>query len=355
MIAFAKNSVKTTLLFITIIVAATFTSDAAGGGSDKVFKPGEFIMDHIADSYEWHITSIGEKHISIPLPVILYRSEQGFDCFMSSKFHHGHDTFKNYFIAQEGNYKGKVVYANETGELIRPWDFSITKNVTALLISMIILVWVFLSVARSYKRRPGEAPRGLQNMLEPIILFIRDDVAKSSIGEKNYERFMPYLLTIFFVIFLNNLMGLIPFFPGGANVTGNIAVTLVFALITFVITSLNGNRNYWGHIFWPPVPHALKPLMIPLEIIGVFIKPFVLMVRLFANISAGHIIMLAFFSLIFIFGGMSPAAGYGVSIVTLIFTVFMSFLELLVAFIQAYVFTFLSALYIGMAVEEAHH
>ncbi len=355
MIATAIKAVKQTFLIVSLILLSWSQSMAAGGHSDEGFQPGAFIMDHIADSYEWHITTIGEKHVSIPLPVILYSEEKGFDVFLSSKFHHGHDAYKGYEIAHEGDLKGKIVYQNDGGEWVRPWDISITKNVTALLISMLILLWVFISVANAYKRRPGQAPTGLQNMLEPLILFIRDDVAKSSIGEKKYERFMPYLLTIFFVIFLNNLMGLIPFFPGGANVTGNIAVTLIFALITFVITSLNGNRNYWGHIFWPPVPHALKPLMIPIEIIGVFIKPFVLMVRLFANITAGHIIMLGFFSLIFIFGAMSPAAGYGVSVVTILFTVFMSFLELLVAFIQAYVFTFLSALYIGMAVEEAHH
>ena len=216
------------------------------------------------------------------------------------------------------------------------------------------MLWLFLSVAKNYTRRAGKAPTGLQSWVEPLIIFIRDDVAVSSIGEKKYEKYMPYLLTVFFFIFFNNIMGLIPIFPGGANVTGNIAVTLVLALITFVITLLSGNLNYYGHIFWPPVPHALKILMIPIEIIGVFIKPFVLMVRLFANITAGHIIALGFFSLIFIFGSIHVFAGYGVSVVTIAFTVFMTLLELLVAFIQAYVFTFLSALYFGMAVEEHH-
>lgn len=319
------------------------------------FKPGDFIMDHIADAYDWHITTLGHKHISIPLPVIVYTSEHGLKMFMSSKFHHGHDAYEGFYISHSEEFKGKIVYQNEAGEELRPLDLSITKVVLGLFISMTILLWVFLSVARSYKNRANQAPKGLANWIEPLILFIRDDVARSSIGEKHFERFMPYLLTIFFLIFVNNLLGLIPIFPGGANVTGNIAVTLVFALITFMITSFNGNRNYWAHIFWPPVPHALKPLMIPIEIIGVFIKPFVLMVRLFANITAGHIIVLGFFSLIFIFGGIHAGAGYGVSVITILFTVFMTLLELLVAFIQAYVFTFLSALYFGMAVEEHHH
>ncbi len=319
------------------------------------FEPGKFIMDHIADSYDWHIATFGEKHLSIPLPVILYTSEKGLSVFMSSAFHHGHESHNDFYISSSEKYKGKIVYLNEANEEVRPLDISLTKNVTGLLISMIILVWVFLSVAKSYRKREGKAPTGLQNLLEPLILFIRDDVARSSIGEKHYMRFMPYLLTVFWLIFLNNLLGLVPIFPGGANVTGNIAVTLVFAIITFAITSFSGKAAYWGHVFWPPVPHALKILMIPIEIIGVFIKPFVLMVRLFANITAGHIIALGFFSLIFIFGGIHVGAGYGVSIVTLVFTVFMTMLELLVAFIQAYVFTFLSALYFGMAVEEHHH
>lgn len=324
-------------------------------GHSGKFQPGPFIMDHIADSYEWHVTSFGETHVSIPLPVILYTSEKGISVFMSSHFHHGHEAYEGFFISHEEKYKGKIVYLNPAGEEVRPIDLSITKNVTGLFISMILMLWIFLSIAKSYKTRAGKAPKGLQNLLEPLIIFIRDDVARSSIGEKHYMRFMPYLLTIFWLIFINNLLGLVPIFPGGANVTGNIAVTLVFALITFIITSINGKRAYWAHVFWPPVPHALKPLMIPIEIIGVFIKPFVLMVRLFANITAGHIIALGFFSLIFIFGGIHAGAGYGVSVVTIVFTVFMTMLELLVAFIQAYVFTFLSALYFGMAVEEHHH
>jgi F-type H+-transporting ATPase subunit a len=221
-----------------------------------------------------------------------------------------------------------------------------------------VLIFVFISVARAYKKTEGHAPKGFQSFIEPIILFVRDDIAKASIG-KDYEKYTPYLLTIFFFILLNNLLGLIPIFPGGANVTGNIGVTGVMAFFTFVITTINGNKNYWVHIFnTPGVPWWLKlpvPLMPFVELMGVFTKPFVLMVRLFANITAGHIIILSFISLIFIFGQMSVGLGYGVSIVSIGFSIFMNFVELLVAFIQAYVFTLLSALYFGMATEEAHH
>jgi F-type H+-transporting ATPase subunit a len=237
-------------------------------------------------------------------------------------------------------------------------DLSITKNIASMLISMVLIVVIFISVGKSYSRRKGQAPKGLQSLLEPLILFIRDDVVKASIGEKKYEKFLPYLLTLFFFIFFNNLLGLVPFFPGGANLTGNIAVTMVMALFTFIITSFSANKSYWVHIVnTPGVPWWLKipvPLMPIVELMGVFTKPFVLMVRLFANITAGHIIVLGFMSLIFIFGNMNPAIGYGVSVVSVAFAVFMGLLELLVAFIQAYVFTLLSALYFGMATEEHH-
>jgi F-type H+-transporting ATPase subunit a len=282
---------------------------------------------------------------------------------MSSKFHHGHDSYKGFKIEhEEGPNKGKIVRVKEGTmetdlEASLPIDLSITKNVLSIFISVAILCIIFISVARSYKRRKGQAPKGLQSFLEPVILFVRD-LAISSIGKEKYERFMPYLLTLFFFIFFNNLFGLVPFFPGGANVTGNLGVTLVLAVFTFFITTFSGNRNYWKHIFnTPGVPWWLKyplPLMPIVEIMGVFTKPFVLMVRLFANITAGHIIILGFISLIFIFGNMNVYMGYGVSVVSVLFAVFMGMLELLVAFIQAYVFTLLSALYFGMATEEHH-
>jgi F-type H+-transporting ATPase subunit a len=318
---------------------------------------GQLIMDHIGDAYEWHIATVGETHISIPLPVIIYSEHSGFHVFMSSKFHHGHSSYKNFEIAKKGSEFEKKIVENVNGKMVRPYDFSITKNALALFASIIILIWMFTSVANSYKKRRNKAPKGLQSLLEPLIIFIRDDVAKSSIG-KNYEKFMPFLLTLFFFIFINNLLGLVPIFPGGANLTGNITITMVLAVFTFVMTSVNGNKNYWKHIVnTPGVPWWLKapiPLMPIIEILSMFTKPFVLMIRLFANITAGHIIALGFFSLIFVFGEMATVAGYGVSVLTIAFTVFLTFLEFLVAFIQAYVFTLLSALYFGMAIEEEH-
>lgn len=321
------------------------------------FEPGNFIMDHIADAYDWHILSYKDKHISVPLPVIVISEQTGFHMFMSSKFHHGHSSYKGFSIAQEGDYRGKVVEMVD-GHQVRPFDISMTKNVVAMLISMFFLLWIFISVAKAYTRRKGQAPKGIQSLMEPLIIFVRDEIAKPAIGEKKYEKYMPFLLTIFFFIWLNNLMGLVPLIPGGANVTGNITITMVLALFTFIITTVNANKNYWAHIFnTPGVPWWLKypiPLMPLVELMGVFTKPFVLMVRLFANITAGHMIVLAFVSLIFIFGQISPMLGYGTSVISVLFVIFMDMLELLVALIQAYVFTLLSALYFGMATEEHH-
>lgn len=324
----------------------------------KGFNPGDFIFSHIRDSYSWHIYSYKGKHVAIPLPVILYCKDQGLVTFWSSKLAHEH-TYKNFKIALDGNYKDKIIEVNEHDEFIaRPLDISITKNVVAIIFSCLLMMYVFISVASTYKKREGKAPKGLQSLMEPLILFIRDDIAKASIGEKDYEKFTPFLLTIFFFILINNLLGLVPILPGGANVTGNITVTMCLALFTFFITTITGNKNYWSHIFnTPGVPWWLKlplPLIPFIELFGVLIKPFVLMVRLFANISAGHIIVLGFFSLIFIFGNMSTGLGYMVSPVSILFTIFMSMLEILVAFIQAYVFTILSAIYFGMASEEGH-
>jgi len=277
--------------------------------------------------------------------------------FSSGNFHHGHSSYNGFRIADEGEHEGKIIEELSDGTVLVPLDLSITKNVAAIFFSLALMLWLFISVANRYKKNPDLPPRGAQSLLEPIIIFIRDEIAKPSIG-KHYERFLPFLLSIFFFIWINNLMGLIPVLPGGANVTGNITVTLVLALFTFFITTINGNKYYWQEIFNAPgVPWWLKlpvPLMPVIEIVGMFTKPFVLMVRLFANITAGHIIVLGFFSLIFIFGEMQPAFGYGVSVVSIAFTIFMTMLELLVALIQAYVFTLLSALYFGMATAEHH-
>lgn len=334
--------------------AAPAHHDEAKGG----FDAGQLIMGHIGDEHGWHLWG----HTSLPLPIILYSSERGLSVFSSSRFDHGHKTYGGYAL-----HDGHIVAVNDPDgtdahhasineDLTRAtWDISITKNVMSLLVSAALLLIIFISVAKAYTRRTGQAPTGLQNLVEPIVLFVRDDVAKSAIGHK-YERFLPYLLTAFFFIFLNNLLGLVPIFPGGANLTGNIAVTLVLALLTFIIVTVNGNKHYWHHILaMPGVPGWVLAILTPVEILGMFLKPFVLMIRLFANITAGHIIALSFFSLIFVFGETSAGAGYGVAIGSWAFTVFMAMLELLVAFIQAYVFTFLSAMYIGAAVEEPHH
>jgi len=346
-------------LFFTVNLRASEHSEESQELAKKEYDAGEAIIAHIVDSYYWHVLDWGETAIALPLPVILI-DEGDFYIFMSSKFHHGHAAYKGFEIAHDGPNKNKIVKVNTDAhaEQQLPLDLSITKNVFAIFISLILICTIFISIAKSYKKRTGQAPKGLQSFMEPLIVFIRDDIAKASIGEKKYEKFMPFLLTIFFFILINNLMGLIPFIPGGANVTGNIAVTMVLALFTFVITTINANKNYWVHIFnTPGVPWWLKfpiPLMPIVEIIGIFTKPFVLMVRLFANITAGHIIILGFMSLIFIFGNMSVGLGYGISVVSVAFAIFMGLLELLVAFIQAYVFTLLSALYFGMATEEHH-
>jgi F-type H+-transporting ATPase subunit a len=326
------------------------------------FNPGEMIMEHVVDNHDWHIATLGHTEIVIPLPVLLL-CEGKFHAFWSSKFHNETHSFRGFTIETEGPDKGKIVTLQQAmtgkeGPMV--FDFSITKTVLAIFISCFLLILIFVSVANKYKKEGNKAPSGLQNLLEPLILFVRDDVAKSSIGEKRYEKYLPYLLTIFFFILLNNLLGIVPLFPGGANVTGNIAVTGVMAACTLVITTISGNRHYWIDIInTPGVPWWLKvpvPLMPIVEIIGIITKPFVLMVRLFANMTAGHIIILGFISIIFIFGQISTALGLGVGIPTLLFMIFMDLLELLVAFIQAYVFTLLSALYFGLAtVEPEHH
>ena len=322
---------------------------------------GGVIMEHIVNSYEWHIATVKDKHISVPLPVIIIDRE-GLHIFSSKHFHHGHQAYKGYAICEEeGAKKGRIVKVNQAGERDETASFldvSITKNVFSLLLSVTLLIIIFISVARGYKKRGVSPPKGIARVIEPLVLFIRDDIARSAIGKK-YERYLPFLLTLFFFIFFNNLLGIIPFFPGGANLTGNISVTLVLALFTFVITNVSGNRDYWKHIVnTPGVPWWLKiplPLLPLVEVIGVFTKPIVLMIRLFANITAGHIICLAFIALIFIFGNMSATLGLSVSPLSVLFYIFMMVLELLVAFIQAFVFTLLSAIYIGMAIEEHHH
>jgi F-type H+-transporting ATPase subunit a len=320
--------------------------------SEGKFDASTFILEHIADSHEWHIlTKKNGDNVEIYLPVILYSREKGLDIFSSKKLADGNE-YKGYKIEREGDLQGKIVSVNKEGtvdEKNLPLDFSMTKAVIGMLSAAIIGLLIFLSLSRSYRKSGISHPKGIQSFLEPVILFVRDDIAIPNLGHK-YEKYMPYLLTAFFFILINNLMGLIPFPPPfGANVTGNIAVTFVLATCTFLITQFSGSKTYWKHIFAAPgVPFWLLPIMIPVEIIGLFSKPFALMIRLFANITAGHIIVLSLICLIFIFNSL------GVAPVSIFFVIFMDFLELLVAFLQAYIFTLLSALFISMAVQENH-
>ncbi len=345
-------------VLLAIIFVFTGIAGFAQQEHKAKFNAGDFVIEEVLDSYWWHIAKVGDHEIAIPLPVILHskvRNQWYF--FWSNKLMEGKH-YKGFFIKEDSPNKGKIFEKDNQGNLIRPLDLSITKNVVAIWISMILLFWIFLSVAKRYKENPLRAPRGMQALLEPLILFIRDDVARASIGEEKYQKYMPFLLSVFFFIFINNLLGLLPTFPGGANVTGNLAVTGVMAFFTFVITTFSGNKHYWKHIFWnPEAPWWLKvpiPLLPFIELTGIFIKPTVLMIRLFANILGGHIVRVTFVALIFIFAVFGVVAAYGISVISVLFIVFVTFLELLVAFIQAYVFTFLSAIYFGMAVEQEH-
>jgi F-type H+-transporting ATPase subunit a len=303
-------------------------------------------MHHIADAHDWHLWGEGDNSFSIPLPVILY-TKGGIDVFMSSDFHHGHSTVQKENRIYSIDSHSHITEASGLDIL----DISITKNVASMLLSFIILFFVMLTVARGYNKK-NVAPKGLQAFIEPLVLFVRDDIIKDNIGKK-HEKFTPLLLTFFFFILINNLMGLL---PGAANVTGNIAVTFVLSAITFLVTTIFGNKNYWGHIFKPPgVPLALMPIMVPIEIIGIFTKPFALMIRLFANISAGHIIILSLISLIFIAqSAMGTAGAWGVAPVSALFVLFIYCIEVLVAFLQAYIFTLLSSVFIGLAVQDGH-
>jgi len=365
---YKKNILTLSGVFLALLMLFfSIPANAKESNEDK-FEAGPFILGHVTDSYGWHICGSGDKSVSISLPVILIDNGK-MVTFPSKRLHHGEAAYNGYAIGW-GDAKGSIVKLkdNYTGELkeggiypvdhVCKYDISITKNVCALLISIALLCWMFLSIAKRYKRHPNEAPHGLQAFMEPIIVFIEDEVIRPSLGSRS-NKYAPYLLTLFFFIVFNNLMGIIPIFPGGANLTGNIAVTGILALITFFVTTFSSGKEYWVDIFnTPGVPWWLKvpiPLMPAVEVIGIFTKPFVLMVRLFANITAGHIIVLGFISLIFIFGQMAPGIGYGVSVVSLLFYVFMGLLELLVAFIQAFVFTLLSAIYIGMAVGDEEH
>jgi F-type H+-transporting ATPase subunit a len=323
----------------------------------------EVAMEHILDSHSWHLWGDHSNPTGFPLPVIL-KTDAGIVTFMSSAFDHDtHGThvaevngqrFVNYketiYIASEtANHHGQYLAFSEDGKTIMnkaPLDFSITKNVTQLLFTAFVLIWLFVSIAKAYKTTGvTSAPKGKQSFLEPMILFVRDDIAKENIGGGKHERFVPYLLTVFFLILINNVLGLIPV---SANLTGNIAFTLVLAFFTLIVTNVNGKSTYWKHIF-APKPAALWPILMPIELVGVLSKPFALMIRLFANIAGGHIVVISLVGLIFLFNS------YAIAPVSIAFTLFIDVLECLVALLQAYIFTMLTALFIGSAMEEHHH
>lgn len=340
------------LWMLTSVAHPAFASDP----SDADVDVAHMLFGHIGDSYGWHITDWNGRHVTIPLPCIVY-SSTGWHVFMSSKIEHGHE-YEGLFIAEEGRYADKIVEAGPDGNLVRPFDISITKNVASLMFGSALLVLLVLSCASWYRKHDAseEAPGGFTGLMEMMIMMVHDDLIKDSVGP-DYRRYAPYLLTAFFFIFLNNLLGLVPFFPGGANLTGNIAVTLVLAMCTFFAINLFANRHYWKEILWPDGPIFLKfplPIMQTIEIFGMFTKPFSLMVRLFANIMAGHAMILGLVSVIFVTAKLGPVINGSMTVVTMLFGVFMNCLELLVAFIQAYVFTMLSSVFIGLSRQESH-
>ena len=319
---------------------------------------GEILFGHISDSYGWHITDWNGRHVSIPLPCIV-RSSTGWHVFMSSKLEHGHE-HEGLFIAEDGRYEDKIVERGADGELVRPFDISITKNVASLMFTAVLLIIIVLSTARWYRKHDTAqegAPGGFAGLMELMIMMVNDEIIKPSVGEKHYRKYAPYLLTAFFFIFVCNLLGLVPFFPGGANVTGNIAVTMMMALFTFIAINVFADKHYWKEIFWPDVPLFLKfpiPIMQTIELFGVISKPFSLMVRLFANIMAGHMMVLGLVSVIFVTVKLGPVINGSMTVIAMVFGLVINCLELLVAFIQAYVFTMLSAVFIGMAHQEEH-
>lgn len=355
------SRLKYILITLCFLVIGYQSSFATNNENSENLNVKDLILEHLADAYEWHICTIGNSHISIPLPIIVFGQDGGLNIFSSSKLDHGATEYKGFRIAADGEYKGKIVEKDKDNKDLRPWDFSLTKNACALIISSILLVLIILGTARWYKKHSTydnpRVPKGFWGFMELFIMSVNDDIIKPCVG-KNYKKFAPYLLTAFFFIFINNLMGLIPIFPGGANVTGNIAITLVLALFTLVIVNVFGTKEYFKDIFWPEVPTWLKvpiPIMPAIELVGVFTKPFALMIRLFANILAGHSIVLGLVCLIFVTVKLGTGINTGMTVVSVVLTVFIDLVELLVAYIQAYVFTMLSAVFIGLAQIEPHH
>lgn len=397
------------LLAFSLLTAGLYASGGESDpkGDDKSSHDSEYdpvgtVMGHISDANEFHL--FGKW--AIPLPVILYAPDNGFTFGLSSMFEHGHTAVDGYVLNHgrvnrvtdpsfpqghvhlEGEHPvhmttqdvdgkerdlGLLSYEGQEYKLDQPstldgglvgggitsfYDFSITKNVFTMMLAALLLVIVWGRIKRAYDKNEGKAPSGMQSLFEPLFVFIRDEVTKPMIGEKDYERFQPFIMCLFFFILFCNLFGLIPIFPGSANVTGNIGVTLVLALLVFIVTNLNGKKDYWGHVFaMPGVPKWVLVILTPVEILGLIIKPFSLMIRLFANITAGHIIILSLIGLTFVFGQNGTNMGGGVLglVVGGAFTAFMNLIELLVAFLQAFIFAILAASYIGAAVEDHGH
>ncbi|WP_298412144.1 F0F1 ATP synthase subunit A [Hydrotalea sp.] len=331
-------------------VTEQMVADTVHEKSGTAFNPGEVIMEHIMDNHEFHFAEWNGHPIAFPLPVIVYSPQKGLSVFISSKLEHGHAIYDGYKLEE-----GTIVAVNEAGEPdtnVKVYDLSLTRNVVQMLLGLLVLVIVLINVGKKYtKEGASKAPSGFQNAIEPVITFIRDEVGKSYLGNK-YEKYMPLLLTIFFFILISTLFGLI---PGSANVTGNIAFTFTLGIISFVVILFSANKHYWTHIFNPPgVPTFVKFILIPVEILSVFTKPFALIVRLFANMVAGHMIITCLILMIFIFSKLSIGAGLGFAPVSLAFTIFIYFIEILVAFIQAFIFTNLTAVFIGQAIEDTH-
>ena len=357
------NSIKTILVLVFSIILLTLSYNVVAQENEtkhsekheieekEKFDAKQVIFGHIMDAHEFHFFeykgSDGQKHpVSIPLPVILYSPQKGLSFFMFSAFEHGHKEVDGYKLEN-----GKIVAVDASTKF---YNFSLTRNVVQMILALTLLTWLMISVAKTYKTGQGvtSSPKGKQNLVEVLVTFIRDEVAKPNLTYKA-NQYLPYLLTVFFFILINNIIGLI---PGTANVTGNIAFTIVLGLISFVVILFSSNKHYWGHIFNPPgVPGFVKPILVLVEFLSVFIKPFALIIRLFANMVAGHIIIICLISLIFIFAEIKPAIGWGATPVSIAFTIFIYFIELLVAFLQAFIFTVLTAVFIGQAFEGEHH
>ncbi len=366
------------LLALSLPTLASGGEGENGGEKKKKFNAQEIIFGHVLDGHDFHFFDITQedgtkKPIGIPLPVILYSPQRGLIFFMSSNFHHGEHEYKGYRlinaeyleklkeqgvdVKKERLSAGKIIAVDENGnwnKTIKFYDISITRNVVQMILALALLVWILITIAKRYQKGEGvkNAPSGMQNLIEPIITFVRDDVVKPNLGHK-WEKYLPYLLTVFFFILINNLFGLI---PGSANVTGNIAFTMILGLISFAVILASSKKHYWGHIFNPPgMPLWVKFILVPVEFVSVFVKPMALIIRLFANMVAGHIIIICLISLIFIFSGMNKTVGIASSPLAVAFTVFIYFIEILVAFLQAYIFAMLTAVFVGQAFEGEHH